>query len=104
STQCTCTELTAKPTTVYLILDHSGSMDDIVPPSTVSTKWDTIESALFDEQTGVLRQLGARLAVGVATFPSDDACGPGRQLTPLTTGSEDTYDNIALQLDYLGEP
>jgi hypothetical protein len=86
-----------------LILDHSGSMNDTIAPATVS-KWETIRLALFDAKTGVLRLLGSRLAVGVATFPSNISCGVGGQLVAIQTGSPSFYDSVISALNTIGFP
>ncbi len=93
---CACTELGQTPPALYILLDKSGSMEQIVAPSTVS-KWDQVRRALFDSTNGVLRKLGSRLSVGMALFPSGSgaACAPGVQVFPIGVGLSSTYDTLA---------
>jgi hypothetical protein len=96
---CACEEIGQKPTSLYLVLDHSGSMGVATPGS--QTKWRSIILALFDSTKGVIRGLGGRVALGVATFPgpsSGDECGAGAEVVPLTTGGKAFYDNISTSL------
>ena len=97
---CACTEIGAHPPTLYLLLDHSGSMNDKVAPATVS-KWNQIRSALLDASSGVLRSLGSRVAVGSAFFPANGSgigCTPGAEIFPVTVGSTVAYDQLATVL------
>ncbi len=96
---CACKEIGQRPTSLYVVLDRSGSMAE--KGDAGQTKWDAIRYALVHAKTGVLRALGGRVAVGLALFPFDsggDGCLPGKQLFPLTTGSQKTFDKIALLL------
>jgi len=94
---CACTEIGQKPTTLYVVLDRSGSMleDDGGPLS----RWAVTTLALLHIKTGVLRRLGARVAVGLAMFPNTgtggDGCSPGSQFLAPTLGSPATYDQLA---------
>lgn len=93
---CGCTVIGQKPTPVYLVLDRSGSMADVIPPAT-DTKWKTITDALLAPSTGVLRSFGARVAIGATVFPgasASDACTTGHEVAPTTTGSDAFYDSL----------
>ncbi|GAC1352921.1 MAG: hypothetical protein NVS3B20_20080 [Polyangiales bacterium] len=93
---CACKLIGQKPTSLYLVLDRSGSMREVVPPATMS-KWDVVRLALLDQTTGVLRKLGSRLAIGAARFPasSGDTCGVGSEILDLRIGSFTTYNLLA---------
>jgi hypothetical protein len=92
---CACTEIATVPPTLYLVLDASGSMSEIIEePST--SKWDLVRLALLDGATGALRALGSRIAVGAAVFPGHGAsCSPGSQVFPVTVGSPTAYNALA---------
>jgi hypothetical protein len=97
---CACTEIGAHPPTLYILLDHSGSMNEVVAPATVS-KWNQIRSALLDASRGALRKLGSRVAVGTAYFPANGlgvGCTPGAEVFPVRVGSPATYDALATTL------
>ena len=97
---CACKEIGAHPPTLYLLLDHSGSMNEVVAPAAVS-KWNQIRSALLDVSSGVLRSLGSRVAVGSAIFPANGTgvgCTPGAEIFPVTVGSTIGYDRLATVL------
>lgn len=95
---CACTEIGQKPTTLYVVLDRSGSML-AVDNGDMKTRWDIVTLALLHARTGVLRKLGGRVATGLALFPgagaSGDGCAPGTQYFPPTVGSPEVYDQIA---------
>jgi len=94
---CACSEIGQKPTTLYLVLDRSGSM--LATDGGTQTRWDTIILALLHAKTGVLRKLGSRVAVGLALFPGmkagGDECTPGAQALAPTVGSVAAYDQLA---------
>lgn len=97
---CACRELGQRPTTLYLLLDRSGSMAEH-PAGSAYTKWSLVRSALVDREQGALRRLGARIAFAMAWFPHpsfEDACAPGRQVLGLTTGSPTAYDVLDRKL------
>ncbi len=97
---CACTEVSQSPTTLYLLLDRSGSMTEIVK-GTGRSRWGLVRSALLDPKDGVLRKLGGRIAVAAAWFPSpsqSDVCNSGRQVFPLTRGSPQVYDALEAKL------
>lgn len=93
---CACKEIGQKPTSLYVVLDRSGSMADKIDSTSTQTKWDTIVLALLAMKTGALRALGSRVAVGLALFPGDgsDSCSTGGASLPLTLGSQKTYDTM----------
>lgn len=107
---CACNEIGVKPTSLYLVLDRSGSMND--KDGGPVSKWDVITLALLHSKTGVLRRLGTRVSVGLALFPGpirgSDACVTGDEFLPLTPGSKASYDRIAdvlrVQPPYGGTP
>jgi hypothetical protein len=91
---CACEEIGQKPTSLYLVLDQSGSMG--VAPSGAVTPWRSIVLALFDPAKGVIRGLGSRVALGVATFPGPASdCTNGSETVALTVGSKSFYDKVA---------
>ena len=96
---CACKELGSHPPTLYIVLDRSGSMMEVIAPSTLS-KWDQTVRALLDAKTGVLRALGAHLAVGMTIFPgpSADGCEPGAEIFETRTGGPAAYDDLAKKL------
>jgi hypothetical protein len=100
---CACTEISQRPTSLYLVLDRSGSMLD--RQDSADSKWEAIRIALFHAKTGVLRALGARVSVGLAVFPSgnDGACSAGREIVPPATGSPALYDRLS-QILLLEQP
>ena len=95
---CSCKEIGQKPTSLYLVLDRSGSMREIVFPATTS-KWEVVRTALTDTKAGVLRRLGSRVAIGAARFPGSgaesDGCAVGSQVLDLRTGSKASYDILS---------
>jgi hypothetical protein len=97
---CACHEVAERPTTLYLLLDRSGSMGDTVA-GTGRTRWSLVRSALLDPRRGVLRKLGGRIAIAAAWFPSPsnkDACAPGREVFRAERGSERVFDDLAAKL------
>lgn len=99
---CACKEIGQKPTSFYVVLDRSGSMNEKDGGS--ATKWDVITLALLHAKDGVLRRLGSRISVGLALFPGPakgaDTCIAGDEYLPLTPGSPATYDKIVDILRY----
>lgn len=99
---CACSEIGQKPTSLYVVLDRSGSMNDKDGGS--ASKWDVITLALLHSKAGVLRRLGTRVSVGLGLFPGPpkggDTCITGDEYLPLTPGSSATYDKIADILRY----
>lgn len=99
---CACSEIGQKPTSLYVVLDRSGSMNDTGGGD--ETKWDVIRIALLHAKVGVLRRLGSRVAVALALFPGpavgSDTCTTGDEYMPLTPGSTATYDKISSILRY----
>lgn len=99
-TICSCTEVGQRPPTLYLLLDRSGSMNEAAPGSTRS-KWSLVRSALLDKEKGALRQLGGRLSIAAAWFPSpsmSDECNAGKQFFGPLRGSSPTYDELDAKL------
>lgn len=97
---CACAEIGQSPTTLYLLLDRSGSMAQIVK-GTGRSRWGLVRSALLDREDGALRKLGGRVAVAAAWFPSPseaDVCNGGRQVFPITRGSPETFDALEAKL------
>lgn len=92
---CACSEIGQKPTSLYVVLDRSGSMDD--RDGGPDRRWDVITLALLHAKKGVLRKLGSRVTVGLALFPDVGAelCKPGAEFLKPTVGSPATYDKIA---------
>lgn len=94
---CACSEIGQKPTSLYVVLDRSGSM--LSRDGTSSTRWDVITSALLHAKTGVLRKLGSRVSVGLALFPdlgpSADGCKAGAEFFKPQPGSTVIFDKIA---------
>lgn len=91
---CACTEIKTVPPTLYVLLDDSGSMSDVIEGT--SSKWDLIRYALLDNKDGALRAIGNRLAVGAAIFPGHGGgCAPGAEIFPITVGGTATYDALA---------
>jgi hypothetical protein len=92
---CACSEIGQKPTSLYVILDRSGSMAE--RDGGTESRWDVITLALLHAKRGVLRKLGARVTVGLALFPDtgSELCKAGAEFFKPTTGSTTTYDKIA---------
>ncbi len=96
---CACKELGQKPTSVYLIVDRSGSMSDF--GGGAESKWDVIRAALVDPTRGVLRTLGARISIGLAIYPgpfTTNGCTPGIEVVSPRIGSKASYDEVMLTL------
>ena len=92
---CACSEIGQKPTSLYVVLDRSGSMLD--RDGGAETRWDVITLALLHAKRGVLRRLGARVSVALALFPDTgpgDQCKTGAEFLKPTVGSVATYDRI----------
>ena len=97
---CSCTEVGQRPPTLYLLLDRSGSMNDPAPGS-MRSKWSLVRSALLDKDKGALRQLGGRLTLAAAWFPSpsmSDECNAGKQVFGPLRGSVSVYDELEAKL------
>lgn len=69
------------PPDLLLVVDKSGSMGQNL--STGQQKWAVMRSALTQIVTGY----GDRINFGLATYPSDDTCGPGSILSQVAPGS-----------------
>ncbi len=99
---CACSEIGQKPTSLYVVLDRSGSM--LARDGGSDTRWDVTTLALLHAKQGVLRKLGSRVTVGLALFPdtgpSADGCRAGAEFLPPTVGSVATYDKIVEILRY----
>jgi hypothetical protein len=93
---CACSEIGQKPTSLYVVLDRSGSM--LARDGGSQTRWDVTTLALLHAKQGVLRKLGSRVTVGLALFPdtgaSSDGCKTGAEFLAPTVGSPATYDKI----------
>lgn len=96
---CACTEIGQKPTTLYIVLDRSGSMLDT--DGGALSRWDVITLALLHGKTGVLHRLGGRVSVGLALFPDTrgEGCSPGAQFVPPTAGTPRFYEQLATVLN-----
>lgn len=92
---CACSEIGQKPTSLYVVLDRSGSMLD--KDGGTESRWEVITLALLHAKKGVLRRLGARVTVGLALFPdtgAGDQCKTGAEFLKPTVGSVATYNRI----------
>jgi hypothetical protein len=97
---CLCEEVGQTPTPIYLVLDRSGSMAEIVP-GTRRSRWGLVRSALLDREVGVLRRFGGRIEVGAAWFPSpseSDVCNAGREVFGLARGGPAIFDALEAKL------
>lgn len=96
---CACKEIGQRPTLIYVLLDRSGSMNEI-PGTGSDKKWVLVRRALLDAKGGALRKLGSKIRLGVAVFPGSetDACATERPVFPITRGSTAAYDKLQSQL------
>lgn len=96
---CACHELGQRPPTLYLLLDRSASMSELVAGR---SRWWQVRSALLDRDRGVLRRLGTRISIGAAWFPGAslpsngdaDECDPGREILSTRWGLPAIYDQL----------
>ena len=73
---CACKEIGQRPTLIYVLLDRSGSMNEVPGAAGTDAKWALVRRALLDAKGGALRKLGSKIRLGVAVFPGSntDAC------------------------------
>jgi len=100
---CSCKEIGQRPTSLYLVLDRSGSMSAPVLPGTLSA-WNVVRRALLAPTDGVLRKLGSRISIGAARFPgpgatSDSPCVAGTELFKSRLGGPTAYDVLFSTLE-----
>jgi hypothetical protein len=77
SCECIDAVLTADPTTIYFVLDRSGSM-------THDGKWDSVRTAA----ARLAGDIGSRASFGAAIFPGDVqvSCSPGVEVMSVRPG------------------
>lgn len=74
---CACSEvkLLGDAPNLYFVLDRSGSMAE-------NDKWKTVRVVVVQTVT----RLGPRVNVGAAVYPSDESCGPGKEVMSTRPG------------------
>ena len=79
----------SNPPNLYFVVDHSGSMEELLPGSAYS-KYENARMAISD----MLRAIGHRVRYGAALYPllsNADNCAPGAQVFPTTAGDPPSY-------------
>jgi len=79
----------SNPPNLYFVVDHSGSMDELLPGSAYS-KYENARIAI----SVMLRAIGHRVQYGAALYPllaNQDGCAPGAQVFPTTAGDPPSY-------------
>lgn len=77
------------PPNLYFVVDHSGSMGELLPGSPYS-KYENARIAI----SVMLRAVGHRVRYGAALYPAfvnDDGCSAGLPIFPVTAGDSPKY-------------